>query len=341
MVLRCLVYPVAEKLIGLAAKELARLWEGHAHPYMLSRLAAPASGAMNPSWVPLSASGIQALNGKNVLLALHGIFSTVSGSFGSIDAHSWRVLATRYDAVLGFDHPTVGTDPIENVRTLLGLIPNGTKLKVDILSHSRGGLVGRVLAGELTDPPGGPLSDLDAISIGKIIFVGTPNQGTVLVEPDNLRHLVDRFTSMLRIVPPGPWSGATTVMSAVLEIVKIIGMGAEGGLPGLACMTPTSDLIAALNAPPRASYIPYAVSTDFEPTGGLQWLFLDAGTDLVFGGTSNDVAVPTAGISEAPDPNFPVPAADLLPLGGGDTWHCSYFERVDVKTRLLEWLTGI
>jgi len=86
--------------------------------------------------------------------------------------------------VVAFNHPTISEDPEQNARWFLqekvkqsGELP----LDLDIICHSRGGLVSRVLAGELGRCPMRP-----NIQVRRIIFAGTPNHGTDLADREHL-----------------------------------------------------------------------------------------------------------------------------------------------------------
>ncbi|HEV2842594.1 MAG TPA: hypothetical protein VGW39_14825 [Chthoniobacterales bacterium] len=59
-----------------------------------------------------------------VLLFVHGTFSSTIGGYGAMTATPWgeeflRAAHANYDAVIGFDHPTLSDDPLENATDLL------------------------------------------------------------------------------------------------------------------------------------------------------------------------------------------------------------------------------
>jgi hypothetical protein len=339
-IVKVLVYPIPESAIGWTAEKLATAWEQHSRPSIVHSY--PLMSGQPPQQQALTDANWRQLSGRRSVLFLHGIFSTSAGAFSGIATSTLQTLATRYEGGLfAFDHPTVSVDPVENARQFLSAIPAGVHLDVDIVSHSRGGLVARILSGELALP------DLptDRIKARRIIFAGTPNTGTPLVDEANIGHLLDRYTSLLSAFPPGPWSTVTTVLSGVLEIVQIVGMGVLPALPGLAAMAPASKLINDLNQGAQVPAGHYAIDANFEPTGGLIDLLrpADGIVDDVFGRAANDVAVPAAGVGTVPgDPGFPV--LDRLSFGPGPVWHCTYFSAPEAQTvtaeRLLQWLTG-
>lgn len=120
-----------------------------------------------------------------ILLLVHGTFSSTVGSFGALGVMPKGIdFLTRaldeYDAVLGFDHPTLSVDPLENARSLLARLRKvkwGRPPRIDILAFSRGGLVARSLIEQLL--PG----TRRGATIGPVVFVGCTNGGTQLAGP--------------------------------------------------------------------------------------------------------------------------------------------------------------
>ncbi|MGY1712508.1 esterase/lipase family protein [Geodermatophilus sp. SYSU D00758] len=332
-ILSVLVYPIIDPLIGRAAREVAGAWERRSRPY---RFRGFTPGHHRRTDVPVLASADwEQLTGGRALLFLHGIFSTSAGSFGGLDDATLERLHHAYGGrVLAFDHPTTSVDPEENALVFAESLPSGAALDLDIVCHSRGGLVARVIAGETGNPVSG-------VTVRRIVFVGTPNNGTPLADRRYLVDLINRWTSLLNLLPPGPWSVVTDVLDAVLEIVKVVGSGAAGGLPGLMAMYEDSELMRALKASGGAAPDYYAVHANFEPYGSLasmMWL-PDTLIDRVFTGGANDVAVPSAGVGLLG--GVPVPASRALELRAADhVWHCSYFAHPSTRTALVDWLAG-
>ncbi|MFL5800729.1 MAG: esterase/lipase family protein, partial [Roseiflexaceae bacterium] len=116
---------------------------------------------------------------RRVLLFIHGFASSVAGSHAS---QVLPELAQGYDAVIGYDHPTIAPDPLENARELLAMVPDDLRLSVDILAHSRGGLVARSLI-ELADPAA-------QFTPHRLITHGTPHGGTRLADPERWDRLI-------------------------------------------------------------------------------------------------------------------------------------------------------
>jgi hypothetical protein len=335
-ILSVLVYPLLDPLIGKGAQVLAGRWEKEHRPYQLRAFGPDAYREPTPQL--LDPSGWERLAGGRSLLFVHGTFSTSHGSFGGIGEESMTALASAYgQRMLALDHPTLSVDPVENARELAQRVPRGVPLEMDVLCHSRGGLVARAIAGEM----GGLVPDL---SIRRIVFVGTPNLGTPLADPQHMGAFVDRITALLNLIPPGPWSAVVDVLESVLEVVKILGQGALGGLPGLASMNPKGNFIRGINTPGGAGPLHYAVDADFEPTGSLADLWRLPGklVDKVFDDQPNDAVVPSKGVwSAGQDTGFPVTEDRRLHLPSErGVWHCSYFTQPAVTEALLGWLSG-
>ena len=92
---------------------------------------------------------------RPILLFLHGTMSSVMGSFGDLWSttgedggraalQAREALRARYGAdVYAFEHRTLTESPIQNALDLVGQFSDGAQ--VDLVSHSRGGLVGELL----------------------------------------------------------------------------------------------------------------------------------------------------------------------------------------------------
>jgi hypothetical protein len=155
-----------------------------------------------------------------------------------------------------------------------------------------------------------------------------------------MTDFIDRYTSILNLVPPGPYSVVTDILEAVITAVKMIGSAALEGLPGLTAMDPRGGFLAKMNegAPTSAEY--YGVTADYEPTGGMATLVADGVIDRVFQDAANDLVVPTVGVySGSADPAFPIPANRLLDFGPHEgIAHSRYFSQAKTGATLLNWL---
>ena len=212
-----------------------------------------------------------------------------------------RELWTEYDRqVIAFDHPTLATDPVENAKWFvehwLGHVD--VDIELDVLCHSRGGLVTRLLT-ERADLVG--LKNRDHIRFRSITCVATPHRGTPLGDAEHLGRLVDRLLTLAAPLPDNPVSLA---LEGALTVARQVAAGFFGGLDGVTCMQPPGagkkkgkvwlDLLDDGNKRPKDMRY-RSIVADFEPAAGSGfWHALkDAGVDVVFGGLPNDVIVPT------------------------------------------------
>ncbi|MEU4218845.1 hypothetical protein [Actinoplanes sp. NPDC026623] len=282
-------FPV-EFVAGRAARFAAGRWETRHRPYGLHR-ASPRYFAGEPD--PAD-RGL--FDGGPVLLLIHGTFSVGRSGFAGIgaDAALLRELSDRYAGrVVVFDHPSVHVDPDENARILLESLPPDRRTVVDVVAHSRGGLVARRLAapeaaGAARRPP--PV-------VRRMIHVATPNAGTPLAGPEHLGDLLDVFSNLVTLFTD---EGSGAIASAVIEVVKQVATGALSGLDGLAAMDPAAPWLAGLNAAPADPGTRVAAITcDYDSAGAkVAVRALDFMVDRLFG-TGNDLVVPTAGVYEA------------------------------------------
>lgn len=333
-VLTVFVYPILEDLVGKAALVLAERWERDHRPTRLRTFDADAYRV--PVGEELGGSDWRRLSTGRSLLFLHGTFTTSHGSFGGLPTDTMTALSAAYGGrVIALDHPSLSVDPVANARALVDRVRAagaGTSLDVDVLAHSRGGLVARALLAQGDGP----------VHVRRTVFVGTPNGGTPLADPGRLGSCVDRVTALLNLVPPGPWTAVLDTLESVLEVVKILGQGALAGLPGIASMDPRGRFLRTLgSARPDVERL-YAVDADFEPTGSLAalWWLPDTAVDRVFGNRHNDAVVPTDGVGTVEGPGgFVVDRARSLHFDAGDgVWHCSYFTEPRLSTAVVRWL---
>jgi pimeloyl-ACP methyl ester carboxylesterase len=332
--LSVLVFPVLEAGVGVLARVIAARYEKKANPYRLRRFAPGETRTEGAG--DLAVIGWGDVTDQRALLFIHGTFSTSHGGFSGLPDSAVGQLWERYQGrVFAFDHPTLSSTPAENVGRLLSLIPPGRSIPVDVVSHSRGGLVARALADATAGQAHPPLR------LTSSVFVAAPNLGTALADDKNLGAFVNRMTTMLNLIPDGPWSVVTDVLAGVLDLVKIIAVGAVNGLPGLQSMDPLDPALGNLgmNGDPAVPY--YAIDTNYEPTGSLLQLARakDAAVDMIFGDAANDLVVPTDGVvGRSGLPGFPVPAERRRSFGRNSrVWHCSFFSQPQTVAALNDW----
>ncbi|VVN05274.1 hypothetical protein PS662_03563 [Pseudomonas fluorescens] len=100
---------------------------------------------------------IEAAQAGPLLVFIHGTGSHTLGSFGDLPGTgAWRALQNAFgQRIFGFEHRTFSESPIDNALALVNTLAPGTRL--NIVSHSRGGLVGDLLCLDPTDKSLGEL----------------------------------------------------------------------------------------------------------------------------------------------------------------------------------------
>jgi hypothetical protein len=319
-----------DSLVGRGAQAVAAYWENSHRQYGFHTFPTRNTEEDVP-WDKLQKG--------RALLLLHGTFSTARSAFSDFPPALHEALAVQYGGrVFAFDHPTLHHSPQENAQEFFTRLPQGASLDLDIVTHSRGGLLGRELIEQQTHFA----SAERKIRVHKAIFVAAPNLGTILTDGDHGVDLLDRYTNLLTDLPDDAF---TLTMEGVLALVKILAHGALVALPGLNCMLPQGAYLSRLNTSTRPYTQYYAVASNFVPTGpGLLARFgsFVAGRFIasVFG-EDNDGVVPTRGSYESAltATAFPIPTASRLVLDPEDqVHHCNYFSNGKVTTRIVEWL---
>ncbi len=245
-------------------------------------------------------------------------------------------LERHYDAVLCFDHPTLSLSPFLNAFELESHFA-GSKAAVDVIAHSRGGLVTRWWFEALRRGAGR----------GRAVLVGSPLGGTSLASPGALRaglDLLTNFAGALQAVAGA--AAAAPFFVAPLALLRVLAsitsVGAHTPLldavlalvPGLAAQSRTPDnteveFLRRAGTTPRAAYA--VVQSNFE-SPAVGWEFwkafraialADRTADQVFPGP-NDLVVDTASMAEVY--GRPLPRARVLDFGTSPVvHHAAYF----------------
>lgn len=332
-VLQVLVFPILEPGIGLISDAFAGHWEQKHRPYRL-RTFAPSDYA-DAAAGQIDGEGWRRLSAGRALLLVHGTFSRAHTAFGALPPEFVAALHRRYQGrVFAFDHFTLSEDPRQNVAWLIEHLPDGMALDLDIVCHSRGGLVSRVLSECQADLVLGSRT----VRVGSIVFVGTPNRGTTLADADHMGDFIDTYTNLLTFLPD---TGATEVLTAIVTVAKQLAVGAAKGLPGLQAMRPDGEFAKWLNAGARAGNTRYfALASDFTPgEPGLKAFALDRLMDKIFE-AANDLVVPTDGVFQANGSSF-FPIEQRMVFGGTDAVaHTGYFASGAAREKMLTWLSG-
>ncbi len=212
---------------------------------------------------------------RPILLFIHGTFSKTEAIFEQLlkEQHGrdfLRRMERKYE-ILAFDHPTLSVSPMINALDLGRILGNYPK-PIDVICHSRGGLVTRWW-----------LETFDSGTHGRrrAVLVGAPLDGTSLAAPDKLRHGIDLLTNLGHLLGEGmsliPF---LTVAGGLLKIVSSFGSlmahtpavdAAVAAVPGLAAMSRIGNNfeLQRLNTtiPGTADPEYFAIASNFAPTG--------------------------------------------------------------------------
>jgi hypothetical protein len=328
------------------------------------------------SWQPAGPETVQALKGR-VLLLVHGTFSKSAmydsellaeplagappeGTPGQQLWARWTDPANGYSAVLAFDHATLSVAPWLNAIALVHAL-DGLQAELDVLCHSRGGLVASWA------------QRFAALKFNQIVFVGSPLMGTSLAAPNRLRVALDLLAKVASalsatslgvaaaIPPAAPLAlGAAGLSRALGRTLRLgsalpLADAAVGLVPGLQAQSRVANNLE-LNElslsrskvklrgmgvrfkPLEVSHSPWAFWKRFSHLG--EQLGYHVG-DLIFQ-QPNDLVVDFDSMNQL----GPKDDKDLAPrltewkdLGTKpDTHHCSYFRDSDALKQLDDWL---
>lgn len=318
----------ASQLAGLAVNKIASSWEARKRPYAFR------SYPFNGTEV-VTDDQFEDLQKGRALLFIHGTFSTSQGGFGDIHPDASKALLAHYEGrIFGFDHPTISADPIENAKKFLSELPTSVKkLDLDVVTHSRGGLVGRTLMERLL-----PQAASRQIHVRRAVLVASPNVGTPLADGKHVYEYIDRMTNLTLALPDNV---VTIVMEAILSFVKLVYRGGTGKLPGTLAMLPKGEFLKELHGLPASGTEYYAVGAHYHvdlklrPAEFMKWSGVKALDALME--EASDCVVPTAGTLRL-NANSTLQAERTLPIDGPTIYHTNYFSDEEVGKKLVEWL---
>lgn len=207
-----------------------------------------------------------------IALIVHGFNSDTRRMAESL--WPWLPAAGAYDLCLAYDYETFATPIRDNGFALANALQELSQLspqplRLDIFSHSAGGLVSRAAA---------ELGGADAF-IDRIYMTGVPNAGTPLAHGRSLLPwLADIFINLADSVPP--------VLIAHFLLDRLVASGR-----GIADLEPESLFLQELNATWRpAANVAYFVAHGDNSASQVDWRKLaarlmrvvDSGLDLLF-----------------------------------------------------------
>lgn len=205
------------------------------------------------------------------LLFIHGTNSSTSGSFAEIQGSElWQHMQNAYGLnILGLQHETMTKSPLQNVIGLLKELPDTCTLH--IITHSRGGLVGDVLARFCNDNDGFTSTEIaylektqrskdiadiktlqkiaasKRIVIDKFIRVACPAYGTTILSK-RLDHFLNISMNLIGLAM-GPAGKIITGELKNLLAAAVDVKNDPNELPGLEAMNPDSPFLKVLNNP--------------------------------------------------------------------------------------------
>lgn len=292
-----------------------------------------------------------------VLLIIHGTFSNGQNFLNGFtpenkDSHGAKFMqdaTKKYDNVLFFNHPTMAVSPLVNALDLNRAI-GSSKAQIDIVSHSRGGLVTRWWC-EAFDP--------ELSRCKNAILVGSPLAGTGLAAPPNIRKALKLLTNYGHAI--SSVTGAATAALPILGIVNTL-LAVLTSATNIAASTPIADammaMVPGLNGQSRVGNNPEllrlhqsngsaeryaAIKANFqsENPGWKFWKHFSQGkvadfaADMVFTG-DNDLVVDSSSMTFLSNELSIDRVHDFktTPI----VHHINYFDQPDTTAHLREWL---
>lgn len=335
---RLVAFKLIDPIAGKVGPYFVRNWEKKKRPYSL-RLITEADYREQVVTEPEAADWNRLGEGRALLL-IHGTSSRTDIAFSGLDPAFVAEMRNVYGGrVFGFDHPTLASDPVQNAKRFVGAMPDGAKLDLDIICHSRGGLVSRLLAERQGDLG---LADR-RLDIRRLVFVATPNAGTSLSDMQHVQTFIDAFTNLLTHIPDGfePVAKAAEALAGVITVLKQFVAGTVKNLDGLQSMNPRGEFLKRLNVDGAGRSRYFALSANYEPTEAALMAFVkDRLADLIFQNEGNDLIVPTAGVyADNGSGLFPIGERHEFSSDAGIA-HTSFFSQPAVRDKLREWLAA-
>jgi pimeloyl-ACP methyl ester carboxylesterase len=310
----------------------------------------PEAGLRQLSKGAWSGQAVQPRKDGRILLFVHGTFSNVDTylkELRTIPAGRAFLgeIEEKYDQVLGFDHATLSASPVMNALDLARLFQN-CQANVDVIAHSRGGLVTRWWLEQL---------DNRGDRSTRSILAGSPLDGTSLAAPDRLRGALDLLTNVAHALESAGELASSTIpfLTVVTGLMRVI-----CSVTPIAAKTPALDAVLAMipglgaqsqvennNERFRLNQIGsrkleyYAIRGDFrtDDPGWRFWRYFvdlgdrvkEAGANVVFQ-SENDLVVNTASmavLARWPSDNLIEPGRILDFEGKDKVYHTIYFRQ--------------
>jgi pimeloyl-ACP methyl ester carboxylesterase len=289
------------------------------------------------------------------LLFVHGTFSNAANMLEEFKAtqpgrdflNGAMSGANKFDRVVFFEHATLAVSPVLNALEL-GRALAGSSGQIDVIAHSRGGLIVRwwleAFGASLRVASNQPI---------RVVFAGSPLHGTSLAAPDKLQHAMslisnigtfaEKTLQLVGVANPFLWVAGklvevvVSVTGALANTPLLDGLVALiPGLFGQSAVSNNFELNLLRLGPCAVSPAYFAIRSNFE-TQDPGWKFWqnfraarigDMAADVVFPGP-NDLVVDTSSMTDLGESDFQIKVSDDICDFGtqGDVWHCNYFRQ--------------
>jgi pimeloyl-ACP methyl ester carboxylesterase len=337
-ILKILIIPVADVVLGKPLEMMVRAVEERKRRNLIWQIT-PETYNRSPS-APMS--DWSRLTQGRTLLIVHGILSSVEGMLSGLPRSAMERWCESYQGrVIAFNHLSVVDSPEDNARFFLEqtrqALPEG-QLEFDVLCHSRGGIVSRLMAEH-----GDELVRGCNAAFRSIYFVASPNNGSQLGDANHMVDMVDVFTNFLTNFPDGPVMYSIETLLGIVKMLASVGMKQ---LSGIASMGTAADgfIATRLNRGGTRLAVRYgAAASDYEARPGADnGFFLARFGNLVMDGifskdgqpTANDLVVPRDSVFDRN--GHPMFAIDnpLLYTPADAVWHCGFFSQPRTLTHI-------
>lgn len=302
-----------------------------------------------------------ALKGQQpALVFLHGTGSSTQCSFGELwtkgGSRAHELTALYGDRILALEHRTLSESPIQNARDLVAglkkVLPAGSE--IHLVSHSRGGLIGELLAranrvgaesfdavdvglfkGADRARDAAALRELNLLLkerryvVSRFVRVACPARGTTLAD-GRLDKYLSVILNVLETIPGLKESLVFDTFASLLAAVLKKRMSPTD-LPGLEAMVPGSPLVRLLNRPDVHTNADLRILGGDVEGSGFWGRLKTFATDLYFR-EDHDLVVNTpamfGGAERAHTVRYWIDT-------GGRVNHFNYFANADTASRLL------
>lgn len=298
-----------------------------------------------------------------ILVFIHGIASSTLASFGAFlseDAQpQWQALQQMFgDRIYAYEHRTISESPIDNAIALVDALPARTR--VNIVSHSRGGLVADLtslasLSSHLVarydrrQPELAKVDEYDRrqlallaakaaqkqLRIERFVRCAAPTRGTLLAA-ENLDYLMSVLTNLLSLIP-GLGGNPLYAVTRRIALEVISGRTSPKLLPGIEAMMPQSPLVALLNnLDSAAAGAVGVVAGDIKGGNWLKRLGVFTTDQFLYESRDNDLVVNSDSMFQGPRRD----EAGYVFDQGADVSHFNYFRNPRTRAAVVDWLAA-